>query len=150
MRSQSFILSSFRCRSLHFAVGVTVGSLFPNRPCAPFFLCFLPTRVGAAGGSHFFFFPCRSLKNSALVSGSLKRRYSLFPLFPSYFLQATQVLDHHAISSRSPAFIFLSSTSFARPFFSCQVKSFHLTSFFSPPPPVLWFCPMAARSGLSV
>jgi hypothetical protein len=51
------ILSS---RSLHLALGVTVGSLLPRPLAASRFLCFLPTRGGGAGGSHFFFFSCRS------------------------------------------------------------------------------------------
>ena len=60
MSSQSFMRSSFSSRSLHFAFGVTAGSLDP-RPAAAARRCLRPTRGGGGGGSHFFFFsPCNA------------------------------------------------------------------------------------------
>lgn len=54
--------SSLSSRSLHFALGVTVGSLEPRPLAASRLRCFLPTRGGGAGGSHFFFFSYSSVK----------------------------------------------------------------------------------------
>lgn len=54
-RSQSLMRSILSRRSLHLALGVTVGSLVPRPP--PWFLLrsLRPTLGGGAGGSHFFF-----------------------------------------------------------------------------------------------
>jgi hypothetical protein len=41
-------------------LGVTVGSFEPRPDCASRLRCFLPTRGGGAGGSHFFFFSCKA------------------------------------------------------------------------------------------
>ena len=53
MSSQSLTRSSLSLRSMHLLAGVTFGRRLA--PSMPFFFTFLPTRVGGAGGCHFFF-----------------------------------------------------------------------------------------------
>jgi hypothetical protein len=53
MSSQSLTRSSLSLRRRHLDAGVTLGSRFA--PSRPFFFSFFPTRVGGAGGCHFFF-----------------------------------------------------------------------------------------------
>lgn len=60
--------SSFSSLSLHFALGVTVGSLLPSPPAPSRFAGLRPTREGTGGGSHFFFFSCRHQIKAAKVS----------------------------------------------------------------------------------
>lgn len=80
--SQSFILSNLSWRSLHFAVGTTVGNFVPNAEAPGRLRCFFPTLGGGGGGSYFFLCSCTVIRliNIAVLFGSSVKICSNVPL----------------------------------------------------------------------